>query len=175
MSKLPSDDNLRGIEFSKEKGKRGREPRTCSSRCEHNSRLPVTQLKYRAQGSRLFLLLHSRKTHVKLAPATGQVELISPRTPATQSMNRPDTGQATEYIEPPPVRKAVRTPSVAPLEGREEERRGGERCRKRKEVRGRKGCERRSGVGGAGEMRGGTKGERSESSRGWRKRGERTW
>jgi hypothetical protein len=49
------------------------------------------------------------------------------------------------------------------------------RRRKRKEERGRKVCERRVGVGGAEERRAGTKGERLESLRGWRKQGKRTW
>lgn len=38
-----------------------------------------------------------------MAPATGQVEAISPSTAARQSMNRPEMGQAMEYIDAPPV------------------------------------------------------------------------
>jgi len=50
-----------------------------------------------------------------MAPATGQVETISPSTAARPHMKRPDIGQATAYILPPPVCNAVRTPNTVPV------------------------------------------------------------
>lgn len=50
-----------------------------------------------------------------MAPATGQVEAISPSTAARASMKRPEMGQAQQYMDPPPVCIAVMTPMTVPL------------------------------------------------------------
>jgi len=129
MGKLPCADDLRagmerqevrlGHRTSRPGARRGETEsrerrRTWRRMCEHRSKLPTTQLAYRAQGLRPLRLRHRRKTHVNIAPATGQVEAISPRTAASDIMKRPESGQAMAYIEPPPASRAVRTPRVVP-------------------------------------------------------------
>lgn len=117
------------------RGYGGDPPRTWSRMCEHSSKLPTIQEAYRAHGFSPLRLRHSRNTHVNMAPATGQVDAISPRTAASDIMKRPDKGHAMAYIEPPPASRAVRTPRVVPIEGssvnvsQDEARRGGQGVR----------------------------------------------